>query len=305
MCAEPGLGLYLMTAKGEAVLSKLLVDHGPGRIHHIVVARDPATEYDGYETILALAREAGIPAHDRLKLPSDLKVPRYLFAVSWRWLITPAPSQELVVLHDSLLPRYRGFAPLVSALVNGDTEIGVTALFAAEEYDRGPIIAQRSVQVRYPITIAEAIIAVAHCYAQLASEVVTNLLAGEAKGRLQDESMATYSLWRDDQDYEVDWSWDAERIRRFVDAVGSPYRGALVYVEGRPCRILACEVLPDVTVENRTPGKTIFLREGKPVVVCGRGLLWIRRLVEDSTGTELLPLRKFRVRFADAPKPSG
>ncbi|HQV76753.1 MAG: methionyl-tRNA formyltransferase [Flavobacteriales bacterium] len=297
MPAEFGTGLYLMTAKGEAVLQRLLADHGPNCVNYVVVAHDAGIEQDCYDSITRLASDAGIPVHDRLTVPQDLKQASHLFAVSWRWLIPLSAGQELIVLHDSLLPRYRGFAPLVSALINGDPEIGVTALFANEEYDRGPIIAQKSIAVNYPITIAEAISAIAPCYAELSSEVFDLLRADKTVGRTQDDATATYSLWRDEQDYFVDWSWDAERIRRFVDAVGSPYKGAATLVDGKRCRILSCEALPDVEVVDRSPGKVIFSHQGKPVVVCGKGLLRILRLIDDPSRADALPLPKFRVRF--------
>jgi methionyl-tRNA formyltransferase len=54
-------------------------------------------------------------------------------------------------MHDSLLPKYRGFAPLPNALINGEREVGVTALFASEEYDMGDIVCQRRLAVEYPM----------------------------------------------------------------------------------------------------------------------------------------------------------
>jgi len=297
MGAELRAGLYLMTAKGEAVLRRILADHSPSAVSYVVVARDKGIEQDCYDTITQLAKDAGIAVHDRQSVPNDLVQASLLIAVSWRWLIQTSTSQELIVLHDSLLPRYRGFSPLVSALINGDTEIGVTALIADDEYDRGPILAQSSVVIHYPITIAEAISTISPCYAELASEVLTKWKKGKANGKVQEDAAATYSLWRDEQDYFVDWSWDAERIRRFVDAVGNPYKGAAVHVDGALCRIIACEALPDVEIVDRVPGKVIFSHQGKPVIVCGKGLLRIQRLIDDSSGEDVLPLSKFRVRF--------
>lgn len=278
------------------MLRRIVEDHGAAVVAHVVTARDKATMDDGYEAIVRLARSAGIPVVDRGQPPPDDSQARFLFAVGWRWLISPRPGQQLVVFHDALLPRYRGFAPLVSALVNGEPQVGVTALFGAAEYDRGPIIAQRAMPLHYPVTIAQVFRDIAPVYAELASEVVSLAMRGELRGVDQNESRATYSLWRDDMDYLVDLRWDAARIRRFVDAVGPPYKGALVQLEGVPCRIRACAELPDVVIENRTPGKVIFMQDGKPVVVCGTGTLRIDAL-NDKQGRDLLPLPRFRMRF--------
>jgi methionyl-tRNA formyltransferase len=68
-------------------------------------------------------------------------------------------------------------------------------------------------------------------------------------------------------------------------------------MNGRLVRIFEAEELPDVVVEDRAPGKVIFVQDGRPVVVCGSGLLRILDLRDDATGESLLPLRKFRSRF--------
>lgn len=277
------LGLYLMTAKGVAVIRRLLADYGPESVAYVVTAQDSATEYDGHEDILRIASKAGVPVYLRSEAPQQCAT--YLFAVSWRWLIKEKLGQQLVVFHDSLLPRYRGFAPLVSALVNGEKEVGVTALFASDEYDRGPIIGQEAVSIRYPITIAQAIELIVPCYERLTVNITGRLRQGKAEGRPQDESAATYSLWRDDEDY------------RFVDALGYPYKGAAVTIDGKLHRIKECEVQPDVIIENRTVGKVIFLADGKPIVVCGQGLLKILRLTENGSEINLLPLSSFRTRL--------
>lgn len=289
------LGLYLMTSKGVAVLQELLEVYGSDYIAFVVTARDCRTEYDGYEDIRRIAFDAGIAVYSRTEKPRQPA--HYLLAVSWRWLICPASIQRLIVFHDSLLPRYRGFAPLVSALVNGDTNIGVTALFASEEYDRGDIIGRESIVICYPITIEEAIKQIVSCYKKLCISVVGMLMEDKINSFSQDESAATYSLWLDEDDYFIDWNWDATRIQRFVDAVGFPYRGAATILNGKIVRVRESLSLPDVMIENRTVGKVIFTVAGCPVVVCGEGLLQIMKITESETDSSLLPLPKFRIRF--------
>ena len=85
-----------------------------------------------------------------------------MIVAGWRWLL---PSTEkLIVLHDSLLPRYRGFNPLVSQLIDKEERLGVTAFFASDRYDCGDIINQPSIKVSYPLKINEAIERVCNCY---------------------------------------------------------------------------------------------------------------------------------------------
>ena len=86
----------------------------------------------------------------------------YQLAIGWRWLISG--TENLIVLHDSLLPKYRGFAPLVNSLINGEQEIGVTAIWAGPEFDAGEIIFQEKAGICYPIKIQEAIEIVSGLY---------------------------------------------------------------------------------------------------------------------------------------------
>jgi methionyl-tRNA formyltransferase len=220
----------------------------------------------------------------------------YSIAISWRWLLRDVAN--LIVFHDSLLPRYRGFAPLVSQLVNGENEIGVTAIWAKQQYDTGDIIAQSSITIEYPIKIADAIDRIGVCYEECILLILRSITS---KARIvstpQDESAATYSLWRDDDDYWINWYDNAHRIARFIDAVGTPYKGALSHCEGSLVTINQVRVLPDVTIENRSPGKVLKIEDGYPVVVCGSGLVMITDAVDTSTHTSLLPLKSFRSRF--------
>ncbi len=287
--------LFLMTRKGLATLEHI-GERYASLITAVVSARDPNVIEDYYEDIQAWCEARNIPFYDRKQTP--LPTSTYALAISWRWLIPVTAFEKLIIFHDSLLPKYRGFNPLVTALINGDREIGVTALYAAEEYDRGPIIAQYRTTVTYPIKIQEAIEQISVGYGKLAAEILEQIKRGETpQASPQDDTQASYSLWRDELDYRIDWHWSASKIKRFVDAVGFPYKGAASQIGERLVRILEVSVEPDVVIANRTPGKVIFLRQGKPTVVCGQGLVRIEQMIYDDTQSSALPLKRFRVRF--------
>lgn len=289
----PGLTLFLMTEKGYRVLQHIVAQLDTSVVVLVVGAPDPSLVQDFFFEIRDLCAQAGIPFQRR---DAPRAVPTaYALAISWRWLIADAGT--LIVLHDSLLPRYRGFAPLVSGLINGEPTIGVTALYATAEFDQGPILDQAARPVQYPIRIAEAIQLAVACYLELITELWPGLRAGQLPAGIpQQEAEATYSLWRDEQDYRIDWQADSATIRRFVDALGWPYQGASTLLNGQLHRVLAAEAEPDVRIENRTPGKVLFVRAGQPVVVCGTGLLRLTAL-RTSAGGEALPLARFRSRF--------
>ena len=292
------IGFFLMTEKGLRVLQSVVDTFGPGQIAYVVGAADKNVTQDYRDEIQALCRRYGIAYFDRkdtLRATAE-----YHFAISWRWMIHHAAG--LIALHDSLLPKYRGFAPLPTALINGEAFVGVTALrvheTAGQEYDRGNILGQRKLPVSYPVKIQAVISTLSAEYADLVVDLYRSICAGATlDGAPQNEEDATYSLWRDEEDYRIDWSADAGRIKRFIDSLGSPYNGASTQIENRKVRILDAAVEPDIRIENRQPGKVVFLRQGFPTVVCGRGLLRITDMRDDASGETLLPLQRLRTRF--------
>ena len=114
----------------------------------------------------------------------------------------------------------------------------------------------------------------------------------------QFEKIASYSLWRDEEDYFIDWQKSSEYISRFVDAVGSPYADAKSYFNGEIIKIVSASPVSDVKIEDRESniGKVIFIFDGAPVVVCGEGLILINEATT-LTGESIFPLKKFRSRF--------
>ncbi len=264
----------------------------------VVVGADAALARDFEKEIIEFCEQRAIPWVRRQAF--DKITTEYAIAVSWRWMI-PHPSNRLIVFHDSLLPRYRGFSPLVNALINGEKEIGVSAVFGAGEFDTGDIIAQASSTIDYPIKIKQAIAINNANYAKVASLVYGIRRGAELAAVPQNEADASYSVWRDELDYVIDWSWSAKEIRRLIDSVGRPYAGAATKLDGAVVRIHEASEAEDVKIENRHVGKVLFVDAGKPIVVCGQGMLKIvEAVIETGSGsTSLFPPRKFRIRFTN------
>ncbi len=292
------IGLYLMGQKGLYCLTAIVNSSTEGikeKIAFVMAAKDPAVLNDYFEEIQQLAAIYAIPFYERgnstkTNFNVDLKI-----AIGWRWLIRDY-SDKLIVFHDSLLPKYRGFNPLVTALIEGDSQIGVTALQASEEFDRGNIVGVKSITVNYPLKIQTAIEKVSELYGQLIIEIIEQSLNGALLGKPQDESMATYSLWRDEEDYRINWNEKAQKVKRFIDAVGYPYKGAFCFYDGKKIRIRDASVAQEYNVVNRTPGKILFIKENKPYVVCGQDVLVINEAVLDEN-EELISFHKLRVRL--------
>lgn len=250
---------------------------------------------DGFGRIQQVAASAGVDLVEAQRPePSSSSL---VFMVGWQYLLA-RQTGSTVVFHDSLLPRYRGFAPTVSALLNGDAEIGVTALLAAAEMDAGPVIAQASVPISYPMPIGRALELQTDLMIDLAERIYRMWLGDGITATAQDHAKATYSLWRDELDYLIDWSDSAEAIARFVDAVGYPYAGARTHTGAESVIVLKARALPDLAFERRQCGKVWKIEEGRPQVVCGSGLL----LIEEcrTVDGEPLAFRKLRTRLRSA-----
>jgi methionyl-tRNA formyltransferase len=287
------VSFFLMTKKGYKVLEFIIAKYSTKLIQQVISSEDKNLQNDYYDQIKGLCEKHGIHFYNRKD--KFEKINGYSLAISWRWLISE--TDKLIVIHDSLLPKYRGFAPLISCLKNGETEIGVTALFAEGTYDTGDIIVSKSVEIEYPIKIADAIDRVTGCYMEAADFIFQQIMSGNTiTGTPQNHSEATYSLWLNMDDYAINWHDRAENIQRFVHATGFPYAGASTFMGTEKLIIREADVVSDVTIENRTPGKVIFIENGLPVVVCGQGLLKIREAYYTS-GANALPLKNFRTKF--------
>ena len=120
--------------------------------------------------------------------------------------------------------------------------------------------------------------------------------SGFLKGTPQDESQASFSVWRDEEDYRINWSWPADEIVHFVNCLSYPYKGASTICNGEIIRVLHAESVFDVKIANRDVGKVLFVKNQKPVVICGSGLLRIIAATDDE-GRNVLPFKNFRSRL--------
>lgn len=291
---------FLLGRKGYRVLSSLFDEHKE-IIDSVVIGEDAGVDDDFSKETQAFCAANGIKCMSRQQSDEYLqKFDGYVIAIGWRWLLPE--RRKIIVIHDSLLPEYRGFAPLVNQLINGEDIIGATAIFASSEYDKGPILLQESISISYPIKIFDAIEVIGDTYCVLVRKLLRMISNDEPMNAIeQDESKATYSLWRDDNDYWVNWCRSADEIVRFIDAVGPPYSGARCRFGNEMAIIQSAAAVTDVVIVDRASaiGKVLKVEAGHPVVVCAKGLIKINSLTSID-GKHLLPLKKFRTRFGSA-----
>lgn len=264
-------------------------------IETIVIGKDDNVENDFSEEINDWCLANGIKSKERKAFDPATDSSQYWILMGWRWLISVDNARKSIVFHDSILPKYRGFNPLVTALIEGDPEIGATAILVSEKMDEGDILSQVKSKITYPIRIADAISEIANLYSELLSKTITDITKNALISTPQNHALASYSLWRGYEDYFIDWQQDSERILRMIHASGPPYAGARTTMEGKVISILDAYYVPDVEITNRTPGKAIWKDMGNLVVVCGIGLLAISN-AQDENGNQL-HFSKLRYRF--------
>ncbi len=232
-----------------------VLDHLLGSKHEVaLVVTHPSSDH-AYESIWSdsvedLARAKGVPV--LVKNRPDPEVAQavadadLMVACNWRTWIPPevftAPRLGSLNVHDSLLPRYAGFAPLNWAIINGETEVGVTAHVMDERLDRGDIVLQWSVPVGPRDTATDMFHATLEMMGPITLEAMDHLEQGTGPRTPQDPSQATFFHKRSVEDSLVDWTWPAADIVNLVRAQSDPYPNAYTFADGRRLRVLQASV---------------------------------------------------------------
>ena len=203
-----------------------------------------------------------------------------MLVVSWRYLL-PADVYQLprlgtFVFHDSLLPEYRGFAPTVWAIINGNNHTGVTLFEIAEEVDSGDIIDQQRVNINLDDTIAIVMEKVTQVYLEILERNLDKLLAGDATRTPQDHFLATYTCKRLPEDNQIDWNCSSESIYNLIRAVSQPYTGAYTYLLGKKIFIWSAKRMTKINYIGSIPGRVVkVLPDFGSVVLTGDGALLV------------------------------
>jgi methionyl-tRNA formyltransferase len=279
----------------------------------VLVVTHPSSDHP-YERIWndsveELATAHGVPVLLRNR-PDDAELmhrlkeaePDVIVATNWRTWIPPEifalPPYGTLNVHDSLLPKYAGFAPLIWALINGEREVGVTAHIMTEEMDAGDIVLQRAVPVGPKDTTTDLFHKTLELFGPITVDGLALLATGRTDWTPQDRSQASFFHKRSIEDSRIDWSWPAEDIERLVRAQADPYPNAFTYYKGERIRVVKASVSEGIY--GGTPGR-VFIREGDGVVIVageqarrGRSRGLVIEQVRTEDGTDLPATEVFR-----------
>ena len=220
----------------------------------VLTHEDSPNEQIWFDRVGAVAADYGIPAitPENPNCPEIVQrihdlVPDFLFSFYYRRMLSPEllaiARHGALNLHGSLLPKYRGRAPVNWAVLHGETETGATLHYMTAKPDAGDIVAQTAVPILPDDTAREVFNKITVAAEMTLHRVLPALVNGTAPRLPQDLSQGSYFPGRKPEDGRIDWNWPAIRIHNLVRAVAPPYPGTFTTVAGQPARILRTRVV--------------------------------------------------------------
>jgi methionyl-tRNA formyltransferase len=276
------------TKRGYLTLKALIDTHA--NVIGIVSLLQDEHEIDRYEQpIQNLATELGIP-HYETKWMKDRNYqesiaalhPDIIFIVGCRILIPPEiyqiPPLGSLAVHDSLLPNYRGFAPLNWSILNGETQTGVTLFHLNESMDGGDIVVQKCVSIDPDDEAPSVYDRVCDATIDIVLEAYTLFCEGSAIRIEQDYATGSFTCSRTPEDGMIDWHQSTKTIYDRVRALAYPYPGAFTIYETKRLTIWKAKPVTDPpNFVGRIPGRVVQVSrpEGYIDVLTGDGILRI------------------------------
>lgn len=228
------------------------------------------------ESVEQLARTHGIPVHLTERVDAETidlvkrAEPDVIVVNSWYTWMPPElytlPPHGTLNLHDSLLPKFTGFSPVLWALISGESEFGMTIHRMDDGLDTGDILIQRSLPIGPMDTGTELVMRGMDLIPGALRDALVALESGTAVWRPQNKAERTYFHKRSERDSLIDWTWPAEDLERFVRALSDPYPRAFTFYRGKRIEVLEARV--SEARYGGTPGRVI-VQEGGGAVVTG------------------------------------
>jgi len=249
--------------------------------HEVVLAVTHPASDQSYKAIWSasveeLAAEHGIPVHITERADADTidvvkrAEPDVIVVNSWYSWMPPElydlPPHGTLNLHDSLLPKFTGFSPVLWALISGESEFGLTVHRMDEGLDTGDILVARSLPIGPTDTGTELVLRGMELIPDALREALDALESGNPQWRPQRKAERTYFHKRSERDSLIDWSWPAQDLERFVRALSEPYPRAFSFYRGERIEVLEAGV--SEARYGGTPGRVI-VQEGGGAVVAG------------------------------------
>ena len=229
-----------------------------------------------------IALEKRIPVHqpEKLKTPewqsvfAELKVDAYVVVAYGKilpqWLLD-VPRLGAYNVHASLLPKYRGAAPIHWAIANGETKTGITTMKLDAGMDTGGMLLQHEITIEPEDTCASIHDRLAEIGAELMLKTLEGLEKGTAKPVPQDSALATYAPMLRKSDGLLDWSQSAVSLHNRIRAF-NPWPGTYTELQAQTLRVWRAQPA-EVLGDSLPPGTLLHHSSGAAMVACGTGFL--------------------------------
>jgi len=274
----------------------------------VTVADDPR-ETQWYASVAATARDYGLrviapesaESPELTRAVSELQ-PDFLFSFYYRSLLGAAllkcARRGALNMHGSLLPKYRGRAPVNWAILRGERESGTTLHYMVERADAGDIVDSQAVPILIDDDAREVFAKVTVAAEIVLARALPGLIAGTAPRRPQPMLPGQYFGRRRPEDGRIDWSGGARDIHNLVRAVAPPFPGAFAQVSGERWEIHRTRLS-----ERAAPagGAQLFAADGGCYIACGDGA--VLQLLAAATAGRPLDLAQLAARLAKQPLP--
>ena len=185
------------------------------------------------------------------------------------------PAMGCINVHASLLPKYRGAAPINWCIINGESRTGVTTMYMDKGMDTGDILLQRETEIGEDETAGELHDRLAVLGADLLLETLDGLQRNEVERRAQDHSAATYAPQLDRETGRVDWNLDAKSIYNIIRGT-NPWPGCYTVYKGERMKLWEAKVLEQKS--RGTAGKVLEAGHGGMLVQAGSGTLLVTKI---------------------------
>lgn len=182
--------------------------------------------------------------------------------------ILELPPKGCVNVHSSLLPKYRGSAPINWAILNGDSETGVSIQYMAEGVDTGDVIASACTQIPLEENAQQLYGRLAEMGAELIVRVVADIEQGTVSATPQDHTQASHAPMLSKELSPIDWAQPARRVHDQVRGL-YPWPSAVTEIDGIRCKILRTEISGDTT--SLEPGSFVQADKKGLRIACGGG----------------------------------
>ena len=196
--------------------------------------------------------------------------PDLIIVVAFRILpesVFSLPPLGTINLHGSLLPKYRGAAPINWAIINGEKETGVTTIFINKQVDTGNIIDSRKIQITENMTAGELHDKMAVVGSELLIDTCNAIKSGSVHTKIQNENLASAAPKIFKEHCRIDFCQPAQRVHNFIRGL-SPFPGAYSYITGKVIKLFNSRLSDYKNEDNQIPGTILEINDTTIMIRC-------------------------------------